>query len=144
MVKRRWQHRKHIVRLDKLLLLGRGRWFSGLILTTLRVTDLEQSRMNASNILLTHFSARQPKIPHQIDGYPSSSSDASGLVHTFDAPFLVTAFDYANLTIGNMWKMQFYIAAIEQSYQEMLVEVGEEEEAEQEEKVKLAWASGQV
>lgn len=97
--------------------------------------------MRASNILLTHFSARQPKIPHQIGDYPSSSStrdSTSGDV----SPFIVTAFDYANLTIGNMWKMQFYMAAIEQSYQEMLIEVGELEEAEEEEREKLARAGG--
>ncbi|KAE9395582.1 hypothetical protein BT96DRAFT_922720 [Gymnopus androsaceus JB14] len=68
----------------------------------------------ASNILLTHFSARQPKIPHQIANYPSSSI-ANQSVRSDDSPFIVTAFDYANLTIGNMWKMQFYMAAIEQS-----------------------------
>ncbi|KAE9385771.1 hypothetical protein BT96DRAFT_928646 [Gymnopus androsaceus JB14] len=90
-----------------------------------------------------HFSARQPKIPHQIANYPSSSI-ANQSVRSDDSPFIVTAFDYANLTIGNMWKMQFYMAAIEQSYEEMLVEVGEQEEAEEEEREKLAKAGGSV
>lgn len=99
--------------------------------------------MKAANILLTHFSARQPKIPHQIANYPSSSI-ANQSVRGDDSPFIVTAFDYANLTIGNMWKMQFYMAAIEQSYEEMLVEVGEQEEAEEEEREKLAKAGGSV
>ncbi|KAE9392021.1 hypothetical protein BT96DRAFT_924951 [Gymnopus androsaceus JB14] len=46
------------------------------------------------------------------------------------------------ITNGN--KMQFYMAAIEQSYEEMLVEVGEQEEAEEEEREKLAKAGGSV
>ncbi|KAF5375625.1 hypothetical protein D9757_008524 [Collybiopsis confluens] len=83
-------------------------------------------RMNASNILLTHFSARQPKMPHQISSVHLKGEE--------DLPFIVTAFDYAHFKIGSMWKMQFYMDAIDQSYREMVKEVGEENEADEEEK----------
>ncbi|KIK63188.1 hypothetical protein GYMLUDRAFT_197664 [Collybiopsis luxurians FD-317 M1] len=83
-------------------------------------------RMRASNVLLTHFSARQPKMPHQFSTVFSNTDD--------DFPFIVTAFDYAHFTIGSMWKMQFYMDAIDQSYRELVKEVGEENEAEEEER----------
>ena len=62
-------------------------------------------RMKARNILLTHFSARYPNIP------PSVVTQ-----HNPGDPTLALAFDHANIKIGEMWKMNAYIKAIEQSF----------------------------
>ncbi|KAG7445158.1 uncharacterized protein BT62DRAFT_951536 [Guyanagaster necrorhizus] len=58
-------------------------------------------RMRAENILLTHFSARYPKLPS------SGAKQQEGVV--------VHAFDHASLTIGNMWKLKHYLPAVVQS-----------------------------
>ncbi|KAK0501702.1 hypothetical protein EDD18DRAFT_1431713 [Armillaria luteobubalina] len=58
-------------------------------------------RMRAENILLTHFSARYPKLPS------SGARQQEGVV--------VHAFDHASLTIGNMWKLKHYLPAVVQS-----------------------------
>ncbi|KAF8901546.1 hypothetical protein CPB85DRAFT_1323393 [Mucidula mucida] len=55
-------------------------------------------RMNAENILLNHFSARYPKLPSFGD--------------TDETRVIVHAFDHANLTIGNMWKLKHYLPAV--------------------------------
>ncbi|KAF8434881.1 hypothetical protein L210DRAFT_3552991 [Boletus edulis BED1] len=65
-------------------------------------------RMKARNILLTHFSARYPNIP------PSVTSE-----HNPGDPTLALAFDHANIRIGDMWKMNAYIKAIEQSFADL-------------------------
>ncbi|KAH7921559.1 hypothetical protein BV22DRAFT_1038537 [Leucogyrophana mollusca] len=62
--------------------------------------------MKAQNILLTHFSARYPKMP------PPSVLATDGP----DDPTLALAFDMANIRIGDMWKMNAYMGAIEQSF----------------------------
>ncbi len=54
--------------------------------------------MNAENILLNHFSARYPKLPSFGD--------------TDETRVIVHAFDHANLTIGNMWKLKHYLPAV--------------------------------
>lgn len=76
-------------------------------------------RMKASNILLTHFSARYPKMP------PSGLKPrASGSTE----PTVAVAFDHVNLTIGNMWKIGYYLPALQQSFYDT-IEEGDEEEA---------------
>lgn len=65
-------------------------------------------RMKARNILLTHFSARYPNIP------PSVETE-----HNPGDPTLALAFDHANIKIGEMWKMNAYIKAIEQSFTDL-------------------------
>ncbi|KAF9220720.1 hypothetical protein BS17DRAFT_797508 [Gyrodon lividus] len=62
-------------------------------------------RMNAQNILLTHFSARYPTMP------PSVMT-----THKPGDPTLALAFDHANIKIGDMWKLNVYMKAIEQSF----------------------------
>ncbi|KIJ09075.1 hypothetical protein PAXINDRAFT_172647 [Paxillus involutus ATCC 200175] len=62
-------------------------------------------RMKAQNILLTHFSARYPTMP------PSVMTP-----HKPGDPTLALAFDHANIKIGDMWKMNAYMKAIEQSF----------------------------
>ncbi|KAG0701177.1 hypothetical protein DFH29DRAFT_831788 [Suillus ampliporus] len=73
-------------------------------------------RMNAQNILLTHFSARYPKMP------PSISERQAG------DPVVAFAFDHANIKIGDMWKMGVYARAIEQSFIDIADIEGEESE----------------
>ena len=66
--------------------------------------------MNAQNILLTHFSARYPKMPPYLANRRPTSE-------AFDTKnVIVPAFDHLNLTIGDMWKMQFYLYAINQNF----------------------------
>jgi ribonuclease Z len=70
-------------------------------------------RMNAENILLTHFSARYPKMPPSGLPTPSTNDDSSR------EPILALAFDHANITIGDMWKMNLYLPAIAQSFNDI-------------------------
>ncbi|TFY69819.1 hypothetical protein EVJ58_g184 [Rhodofomes roseus] len=63
--------------------------------------------MHAENILLTHFSARYPKIP------PTTSLPDSPRASPAPSPHLGLAFDCTKFTIGDMWKQQFYLPAIE-------------------------------
>ena len=72
-------------------------------------------RMNAQNTLLTHFSARYPKMP------PSAAVptlNAHG--ETSREPILALAFDHASIAIGDMWKMNLYLPAIEQSFSDIV------------------------
>ncbi|KAJ8585232.1 hypothetical protein M405DRAFT_773220 [Rhizopogon salebrosus TDB-379] len=71
-------------------------------------------RMNAQNILLTHFSARYPKMPPSV--YERQPGD----------PVIALAFDHANIKVGDMWKMGKYARAIEQSFTDIADIEGEE------------------
>lgn len=66
--------------------------------------------MNAENILLTHFSARYPQMPPSGVPQPWAGSGSAR------EPILALAFDNADVPIGDMWKMNFYLPAIEQSF----------------------------
>jgi len=66
--------------------------------------------MQAENILLTHFSARYPRMP--MSGIPRPSTHSK-------EPILALAFDHANIAIGDMWKMNLYLPAIEQSFRDL-------------------------
>lgn len=68
------------------------------------------SSMNARNILLTHFSQRYPKVA-VVSAAPADSTTFSG-----PRPTIATAFDYASLRIGDLWKMEKYMPAIVQCY----------------------------
>ncbi|KAH9940691.1 hypothetical protein B0H21DRAFT_572283 [Amylocystis lapponica] len=63
-------------------------------------------RMNARNILLTHFSARYPRMPPDA-GAPDPSARS---------PTVAIAFDHARLRIGDMWKLNTYLPAIERTF----------------------------
>jgi ribonuclease Z len=69
--------------------------------------------MNAENVLLTHFSARYPKMPPAGIPMPSTNSGTSR------EPVLALAFDHASIAIGDMWKMNLYLPAIEQSFRDV-------------------------
>lgn len=69
--------------------------------------------MNAKNILLTHFSAKHPKLPPSITKEMlQAGPDAKQLI--------VPAFDHLNMTIGDMWKMSYYIPVLYHNYREIV------------------------
>lgn len=76
--------------------------------------------MNAENILLTHFSARYPKMPPSIT---ESSQPTTGEKE----PTVGLAFDHANIRLGEFWKLNMYLPAIEQSFADT-VEEGDDEQ----------------
>ncbi|KIM85847.1 hypothetical protein PILCRDRAFT_817088 [Piloderma croceum F 1598] len=76
-------------------------------------------KMNAENILLTHFSARYPQMP------PSGILTANTYGETSREPILALAFDHASIAIGDMWKMNLYLPAIEQSFRDIPDETDE-------------------
>lgn len=69
--------------------------------------------MRAQKILLTHFSARYP-------GMPPRLGDAS------DGPLIGLAFDYSRIRLGDMWKLNTYLPAIQHTFDDL----GEEEPME--------------
>lgn len=77
--------------------------------------------MNAENILLTHFSARYPKMPPSIlkSPVPASSDEPE--------PTIGLAFDHANIRLGEFWKLNMYLPAIEQTFGDT-VEEGDEDQ----------------
>lgn len=63
--------------------------------------------MRAQKLLLTHFSARYPGMPpRQGDG------DESG------GPLIGLAFDYSRIRLGDMWKLNAYLPAIQHTFDE--------------------------
>jgi ribonuclease Z len=73
--------------------------------------------MNAEHVLLTHFSARYPKMP------PAGARPRpNGQNLDRKQPILALAFDHINLTIGNMWKLKYYLPAVEQSFRDTVEE----------------------
>lgn len=64
--------------------------------------------MNAKNILLTHFSARHPKMPPSVVEQEKLRSK--------DDPVVAPAFDLTSLTIGSLWKMKHYLPALEMNF----------------------------
>ena len=69
--------------------------------------------MRAQKLLLTHFSARYP-------GMPPRQAEASG------GPLIGLAFDYPRIRLGDMWKLNAYLPAI----QHTLDEIGDDEPME--------------
>ncbi|KAG6896461.1 hypothetical protein C0992_008112 [Termitomyces sp. T32_za158] len=80
-------------------------------------------RMRAEHILLTHFSARYPRMPPSSLQRPRSGDFR---------PIVALAFDHANFKIKDMWKTGYYLEALEQSFIETLAEEGDEEDEEAE------------
>ena len=70
--------------------------------------------MNAEHVLLTHFSARYPKMPPAGITRPRANGQKQ--------PIIALAFDHLNLTIGNMWKLNYYLPAVEQSFRDTVEE----------------------
>ncbi|KAF7357029.1 hypothetical protein MVEN_01039500 [Mycena venus] len=79
-------------------------------------------KMNAENVLLTHFSARYPRMPPSV-GIARPTGDAGGARD----PVVALAFDHANLTLGSMWKLNMYLPAIQQTFADTSDEEDEEE-----------------
>ncbi|KAF8956934.1 hypothetical protein BDZ97DRAFT_1848960 [Flammula alnicola] len=79
----------------------------------------EGKNMKAKNLLLTHFSARYPKLPPYVTKELSSKADVT--MYDQDT-FIVPSFDHMNMTIGDMWKMQFYLLTLLRNFREALDE----------------------
>ncbi|KAF8166655.1 hypothetical protein K438DRAFT_1857115 [Mycena galopus ATCC 62051] len=78
-------------------------------------------KMNAENVLLTHFSARYPRMPPSLGiARPAGEPGAR-------EPVVALAFDHANLTLRNMWKLNMYLPAIQQTFADTSDEEDEEE-----------------
>ncbi len=70
--------------------------------------------MRAKYLLLTHFSARYPGMPpRQGDGFSGG-------------PIIGIAFDFARIRMGDMWKLNAYLPAIQHTFNEF----GEDDEVE--------------
>ena len=61
--------------------------------------------MQARNVLLTHFSARHPKMPPGIS--------------TTDTLNVGIAFDHLRLPLNQVWRLAMYQDAIEESFSDM-------------------------
>lgn len=83
--------------------------------------------MKAENILLTHFSARYPKMPPHI--VTRSDTDLEKDPEKRN-PVVALGFDHVDMTIGTLWKMNRYLPAIEQSFLDTAEEGDEEDEKE--------------
>jgi ribonuclease Z len=68
--------------------------------------------MNAKNILLTHFSARYPKMP------PSVIAPLEENTAERKDPLVTLAFDLVELDLDKMWKMNLYLPAIEKCFKD--------------------------
>jgi ribonuclease Z len=82
--------------------------------------------MNAEHVLLTHFSARYPKMPPTGLGL-SNRKDDDQEGQSKEA-IVALAFDHANLLIGDLWKVNYYLRAIEKCMQDTAEEEAEDEE----------------
>ncbi|KAJ6581024.1 hypothetical protein B0H19DRAFT_1251287 [Mycena capillaripes] len=77
--------------------------------------------MNAENVLLTHFSARYPRMPPPVgDARPTGYAGRR-------EPVVALAFDHANLTLGSMWRLNMYLPVIQQTFADTSDEADEEE-----------------
>jgi ribonuclease Z len=61
--------------------------------------------MGARKVLLTHFSARYPKIPLGVSEYADKE-----LAHGLEVG---VAFDHLHMPLGQFWKMRHYLPALE-------------------------------
>lgn len=68
--------------------------------------------MNAKNVLLTHFSARYPKMPPSVIASPEENTSER------KDPLVTLAFDLAEMDLDNMWKMNLYLPAVEQCFKD--------------------------
>ncbi|KAI0360608.1 hypothetical protein OH77DRAFT_1393497 [Trametes cingulata] len=65
-------------------------------------------RMRVQKLLLTHFSARYPGMPRQ-----GGRSDGTG------SPVVGIALDFARIRLGDMWKLNMYMPAIQLMFDEL-------------------------
>lgn len=76
--------------------------------------------MNAKNVLLTHFSARYPKMPPSVVVSPEETTSKR------KEPLVTLAFDLMEMDLDNMWKANLYLPAIEQCFKDS-AEEGDED-----------------
>ncbi|GAA5899823.1 tRNase Z [Sporobolomyces salmoneus] len=76
------------------------------------------TRMRARHLILTHFSARYPKLPPESTIAPSSTTDPDGDGESSEVvqlvkPVIATAFDLMTLRLGDFWKLERYRGALD-------------------------------
>ncbi|GAA5863071.1 hypothetical protein JCM8547_002788 [Rhodosporidiobolus lusitaniae] len=69
--------------------------------------------MQARHLLLTHFSARYPKLPPLTSSFTSSSSSSSSSPDAPRPPVIATAFDLMTLPLRDFWKVARYRDAMD-------------------------------
>ena len=89
-------------------------------------TDRCANRMEAKTCLLTHFSARYPKLP-PLKSHHSPSSATSDAGEEERDPIVAIAFDLMSLRVDEFWKMEKYQKAME-----VLFDDGEEKVVKEE------------
>jgi hypothetical protein len=72
--------------------------------------------MKAKATMLTHFSARYPRFPPGM--HLSVPMRRTAADYNADDMKMVVAFDHMNLTMGDMWKMEFYNPVISQVFRD--------------------------
>src|ERR1700761_3541216 len=94
--KKLWLARRPIALWGKPLILLAGS--SPSLFRFLSSDQHRMTSMNAENVLLTHFSARYPRMPPSVGN--ARTSDTGGL--DASEPVVALAFDHTNLTIGSI------------------------------------------
>jgi ribonuclease Z len=85
--------------------------------------------MSAQQILLTHFSARYPKVPPAIiRTVTGTGASANEDVTGKKGPTIALAFDHAEMKLGEMWRQGYYLPALQKNFEETIEEGDEEEE----------------
>lgn len=82
--------------------------------------DIFHKRTKAKNLLLTHFSARYPKMPPSVVAPPEENTNER------EDPTVALAFDLIEMELDQMWKMKLYLPAIEQCFRDS-AEEGDED-----------------
>lgn len=86
--------------------------------------------MRAENLLLTHFSARYPKMPPQITSKSSDNNGSGSPREGRRVPNIGLAFDLSRIRLGDMKKLSAYVDAMKQCVDETTNEEGDDEEME--------------
>jgi len=79
-------------------------------------------QMRAQHVLLTHFSSRYPTMPRYFASSPRGEDPDR-------RPTIALAMDHACIRVGDLWKMETYFPAIQQSFRDIADEGDEQEEA---------------
>ena len=84
--------------------------------------------MDARNVVLTHFSARYPKIITMKDKATDAETEGEREKTPLEAyrGNVAIAFDHADMKVADMWKIKYYLDALKSSYSQTVVEDGDE------------------
>jgi ribonuclease Z len=80
--------------------------------------------MNASHILLNHFSQRYPKLPKL--NLPTNPTSSDGTPSATAQPDISISFDFMSIKVGEMWKMAHYMDPLSMLFDEAEPEDGDD------------------